>query len=80
MSKPGQNKQLDYLDHIAMKFRTGNEEQGQQMFGPLSTGERLYVALAANRCDLLGRDSIAYAIGRIGEDWVEELVARHRND
>lgn len=74
-------QQLDYLDQIALQFQSGNEEHGQQMFGVLSTGERCYVALAANRPDLLSKgDSIAYAINRIGEDWVRELIARHRND
>jgi hypothetical protein len=74
-------QQLDYLDQIALQFRSGNDGRGQQMFGVLSTGERCYVALAANRPDLLNTDdSIAYAIDRIGEDWVRELIARHRND
>ncbi len=42
-------QQLDRLDQIAMVFQSGKEEHGQQMFSVLSTGERCYVALAANR-------------------------------
>lgn len=48
--------------------------------GVLSTGERLYVALAANNLELLSSDSIAYAIVRLGPEAVEELVERHRYD
>ncbi len=73
-------QQLDRLDQIAMVFQSGKEEHGQQMFSVLSTGERCYVALAANRPDLLGNDSIAYAIDRIGADWVKGFIVRHRND
>lgn len=73
-------EQLDYLDRIAMDFRAGKEKHAQRMFGPLSTGERCYVALAANRPDLLGKDSIAYAVDRIGEEWARELIQRHKQD
>lgn len=75
-----QQKQLDYLDQIAADFQSGNVGHAQRMFGPLSTGERCYVALAANRPDLLGEDSIAYAINRIGDAWLDELIKRHKGD
>lgn len=66
----------DYLDAIAMDVRQGDTSR----VGVLSTGERLYVALAASNCALLGNDSIAYAIDRIGHEALRELVARHRLD
>lgn len=74
------SKHLDRLDQIALAFRLGDEDRGKQMFGVLSTGERCYVALAANLPALLPGDSIAYMIDRIGPDWLQELIARHRND
>ena len=72
--------QLDHLDQIAATFGSGNEETARQLFGPLSTGERCYVALAANRPDLLPMDSIAYMVERIGADWLRELINRHKTD
>jgi hypothetical protein len=42
-------QQLDRLDALTDRLRDGGEDG----FWPLSTGERLYVALAANRVDLL---------------------------
>lgn len=81
MSGAHDKPQIDRLDSIAAVFQAGEDERGRQMFDVLSTGERCYVALAANRPDLLGSDdSIAYAIDRIGDVWVRELIARHRND
>lgn len=64
------NSQLDHLDDIA-----------RQAFGPLSTGEQLYVALAANRADLLKqcRYTIAQALARLDDDWTAELVRRWRH-
>ncbi|WP_043615091.1 hypothetical protein [Chromobacterium violaceum] len=64
--------QLDYLDQIAADA----QNQIDSRVGPLSTGERLYVALAANRLDLMPGYSIPQALGRLGEDDVAELVAR----
>lgn len=80
MIDPDQKKQIDYLDRIAADFLIGNEDHAQRMFGPLSAGERCYVALAANRADLLGDDSIAYAIGRLDSAWLDELITRHKGD
>jgi hypothetical protein len=66
--------QLDALDAIATRVAKDDLD----CYGPLSTGERLYVALAASRTDLLERDSytIAEALARIGEGWTAELVRR----
>ena len=72
--------QLDRLDKIAAEFMAGNEDVGKELFGVLSTGESCYVALAANRPDLLPHDSIAYMVNRIGEEWLRELIARHKKD
>jgi hypothetical protein len=66
----------DRLDEVAAAASEGDDS----MVGVLSTGERLYVALAANRCDLLGGDSIAYAISRLDVEDLQELVERHRSD
>lgn len=66
----------EYLDAIALDVRNGDTER----LGTLSTGERLYAVLAASRCELLGTDSVAYAISRIGPEAVEALIERHRYD
>lgn len=66
----------DRLDAIAAQAAQGDDNA----VGVLSTGERLYVALAANRCDLLGGDSIAYAISRLDTKDLRELVERHCGD
>lgn len=67
-------QQLDRLDALAYRLRDGGEDG----FWPLSTGERLYVALAANRADLLEACdySIASALGRIGAEWIVALIQR----
>lgn len=44
----------------------------------LSTGERLYVALAANRMDLAPDYNIAAALARMDDGDVDELVRRWR--
>ncbi|GHD59785.1 hypothetical protein [Jeongeupia chitinilytica] len=66
------SKQLDHLDAIARDVRTGNTDR----VWVLSTGERLYVGLAANRLDVLGDYTVAQALARIGDDWVSALVNR----
>lgn len=67
-------QQLDHLDQLALQVAGGNDGD----FGVLSTGERLYVALAANRPDLLAADgyTVAQALGRLGDDWTRALVVR----
>lgn len=69
---------MDYerLETIVERVRQGDLDAA----GVLSTGERLYVALAANNCELLGSDSIGYAIARLEPEAVQELVERHRYD
>lgn len=66
----------DRLDEVAADAAQGDDRR----VGVLSTGERLYVALAANRCDLLGSDSIAYALSRLDTEDIQALIARHRSD
>ncbi|HPE81331.1 MAG TPA: hypothetical protein PKZ35_15135 [Gammaproteobacteria bacterium] len=65
---------FDRLDKIVADVKAGDTEQ----VGVLSTGEYLYVALAASSCELLGDDSIAYALSRIGPEAVAELIQRHQ--
>ncbi|WP_157497452.1 hypothetical protein [Diaphorobacter sp. J5-51] len=72
MFKPTGNGQIDHLNTIAMRLAKGANDG----FGVLSTGEKCYVALASNRLDLLQSIdyTIAEAIARIGQDWVEYLL------
>ena len=67
--------QLDALDAIAERLAGNDAREG---WGVLSTGEKLYVALAANRVDLLAalNYSIPEALARVGETWTRELVSR----
>ncbi len=66
------SKQLDHLDEIAREAWNGNYDR----VGPLSTGERLYVALASGRMrELAPSDSIAYAVHRVGPEWMEHMLA-----
>ena len=64
--------QLNHLDEIAAEARNKIDDR----VGVLSTGERLYVALAANRLDLMTDYTIAQALARLGEDDVAELISR----
>ena len=65
---------LDRLDAVAGRLREGDEDS----FWVLSTGERLYAALAASRADLLETCdyTVAQALGRIGPEWTVALVKR----
>ena len=67
---------FDRLDRIADQVRTGDLDE----IGVLSSGERIYVLLAANRPDLLMRDGIVYSLKRLGSAWLNELIVRHQND
>ena len=63
--------QLEHLDEIAREAWSGNYEG----VGPLSTGERLYVALASGRMrELVPGDSIAYAVDRVGPEWMAHML------
>lgn len=69
------DKQLDYLDVTAARLCGNDDRTG---WGVLSTGEKLYVALAANRPDLLNaiNYTIAEAMQRVGDDWCRQLAHR----
>lgn len=72
--------EFDRLDEYAMRVA----KQGPDAAGPLSTGEKLYVALAANSMELLDRMgyTIPEALARLGTDWTRTLIDRwyHRGD
>jgi hypothetical protein len=65
------------LDEVATALK-GNKSLGN--FGVLSTGEKLYVALAANREDLLKAVgySMVEAMARLEESELSELIFRWR--
>lgn len=71
-----ENKHFDSLDRLAV--RVAANDFGR--YGAMSKGEKIYVALAASRADLLEDlgDTLAQAIARLGEDWMSELVERWR--
>lgn len=63
--------QLEHLDEIAREAWAGNYER----VGVLSSGERLYVALASGRMrELAPSDSIAYAVARVGPEWMSHML------
>ena len=63
--------QLERLDEIAREAWAGNYEK----VGVLSTGEVLYVALASGRMrELAPGDSIAYAVDRVGPEWMAHML------
>lgn len=66
------NKQIDLLNAHALEIAKRHDNG----FGVLSTGEQCYVALAANRADLLtGMGyTIPQAMARIGEEWCSHLI------
>lgn len=67
---------FDRLDQVADLVRVGDIDA----VGGLSTGERLYVALAANSHSMLHdmQYNIVEALARLGDDDVRELVLRWR--
>lgn len=68
---------LEQLDEIAREAWEGNYAR----VGVLSTGERLYVALAAGRMrELAPGDSIAYAVERVGPEWMAHMLEVWRHD
>lgn len=66
----------DRLDQLAVDVAKGD----LRGVGVLSTGEKLYVALAANSVELLEREdyTIAEAIGRLGAQDTAVLIERWR--
>jgi hypothetical protein len=68
---------LNHLDEIAREAWAGNYDR----VGVLSTGERLYVALASGRMrELAPNDSIPYAVDRVGPDWMAHMLKVWRSD
>lgn len=65
---------FDDLDAMAERVAQGDFDE----IGTLSTGEYLYVALAANSTELLSRsnDTIVQALARLGPEWTAELISR----
>ena len=68
------SSQLDHLDVIAEALRAGDDSG----VGVLSTGEKVYVALAADDADLLKRlgYTLVAAISRLGPHDILNLVER----
>lgn len=66
--------QFDALDAIAIRVAKNNIDDAHN----LSTGERLYIALASNSIEMLDRDgyTIAEAFSRLGTEWSDELISR----
>jgi len=69
------SSQLDRLDEYAQRL-IDNPDDGS--FGVLSTGERIYVLLAASRADLLDeyQDTVPEALARLGASDAAALVER----
>lgn len=62
---------FDRLDEIAREAWEGRYER----VAVLSTGERLYVALASGRMrELAPADSIAYAVDRVGAEAMAHML------
>lgn len=67
---------LEYLDEIAREAWAGDYRRT----GVLSTGERLYVALASGRMrELCPDDSIPYAVERVGPEWMAHMTSVWRS-
>lgn len=67
---------FERLDEIAREAYAGNYER----VGVLSTGERLYVALASGRMrELAPSDSIAYAVDRVGPEAMQHMLEAWRS-
>lgn len=67
---------LERLDAIAREAWSGKYDG----VGALSTGERLYVALASGRMrELVPEDSIAYAVERVGSEWMAHMLTVWRS-
>jgi hypothetical protein len=63
--------QLERLDEIARRAWDGDYAS----VGALSSGERLYVALASGRMrELVPGDSIPYAVERVGPEWMAHMT------
>lgn len=70
------SSQLQHLDEIAREAWDGKYDR----VGPLSTGERLYVALASGRMrEIAPGDSIPYAVERVGPEWMSHMLSVWKN-
>jgi hypothetical protein len=71
-----QEDQLEYLDQVVVDVLDGDYSR----VGVLSTGERLYVALAASDIGLLRelRYTVAQALGRLDPEDTIQLIRRWR--
>ena len=73
-----QQVEFDRLDRIAEQMRSGDISS----YGVLSTSQRIYVALASNRPDLLQEEryrwTMVQVIARLGDEWLRELIERWR--
>lgn len=69
------DEHFDYLDELAQCLREGN----RRVLARLSTSERLYVVMAANRTDLLRAEGVTLvqACFRLGQEWMDQLILRH---
>lgn len=70
------DSRFEHLDAIAIEVAKGNRERTHV----LSTGESLYVALAANDAEMLEQlnCTIAEALDRLGEKWCTALIENWR--
>jgi len=67
------DKRFDGLDNIALHCKDGETSS----FDVLSTGEQIYVALAANKPELITGYTVTEAINRLGPVWLSTLIQRH---
>ena len=68
----------DAEEHIRAKVRMVTADES--LFGVLSTGERIAVALALDRYDLLSFwGSMLDAVDRLGSDWTQAALRVQRD-
>lgn len=67
---------LDSLDRHVQELKDGKTTPG--VYGVMSTGEWLYIAVASSHVEMLtdGGYTIARALNRLGPDWTSELLRR----
>lgn len=68
---------LQHLDEIAREAWTSNYDR----VNVLSKSEMLYLALASGRMrELTPDDFIAYAVDRVGAEWMSHMLSVWRSD
>ena len=67
-------RDFDFLDAVVHEVANCK----LSTYSTLSTGERIYVALAASRPDLIIQEkkTMPWAIARLDDGWLQELIAR----